>query len=514
MGGNIALQPESSASSRARRTASAYGIGLAGDDLLDRAIGDDDLGAHGVDQVAAGGDVDVGHEGEPVRREPRRQHRHLDDRHPVPAGDLGGDPEHLEVGQLLGTADLEHAAQCPGFVGHADQIPDHVVDGDRLRPGRDPSRHHHRRQVLDQLPGQLPGDSSAPHDDPRPQHRDRNAGRTEQALDLPPRAQVSGQLGALGSQPAEVDDLVHAGRRGRLPERPRCPCITVLEVIGIERVDQVVGDTDTPQRRIERRPGPARPPPTAVPGPSYSSGRRVIARTSCPAAIRAGTSRPPMKPVAPVTRISVTSGAVPRSVAPDTHSSGALGDVGAPGLVHAGLVGLHQRGDRQRLESLDDLLDLLRRDALLLVDRPDLRAEQLVQLLRDRAPVRGVDLGRRAGRLDRVAEVEQAEPDAELRTRDLEPTAAARSAGRPSASRVSRSAASERRPAWRSSSARAQLLARSRPSRARASRGAGRCPRERRPRGCRATYLSIADSVKPWPWSSCTSWSRATWSAL
>ena len=42
-----------------------------------------------------------------------------------------------------------------------------------------------------------------------------------------------------------------------------------------------------------------------MPGPSYDSGRRVMARTSWPSSISAGTSRLPMKPVAPVTRTVV-----------------------------------------------------------------------------------------------------------------------------------------------------------------------------------------------------------------
>src|SRR3954470_8856915 len=42
-------------------------------------------------------------------------------------------------------------------------------------------------------------------------------------------------------------------------------------------------------------------PATGVPAPSYRSGCRVIARTSCPASSRAGASRPPTNPDAPVT---------------------------------------------------------------------------------------------------------------------------------------------------------------------------------------------------------------------
>ena len=53
------------------RTASAYGHRLAGHQVADRVVGDDHLGAHRVDQVAAGGGVDVGDERDPVRRQPR-----------------------------------------------------------------------------------------------------------------------------------------------------------------------------------------------------------------------------------------------------------------------------------------------------------------------------------------------------------------------------------------------------------------------------------------------------------
>ena len=57
----------------------AYGLlvveRLARHDVADAGVGDEHLGAHRVDQVAAGGHVDVGDQGQPVRREAGRQHR-------------------------------------------------------------------------------------------------------------------------------------------------------------------------------------------------------------------------------------------------------------------------------------------------------------------------------------------------------------------------------------------------------------------------------------------------------
>src|SRR3954454_18853108 len=108
-----------------------------------------------------------------------------------------------------------------------------------------------------------------------------------------------------------------------------------------------------------------------------------------------------MNPVAPVTRTVRSPGAPPgwsvsvmvptlgtadqerrfRGAARSAAASCPGRDALALGLVHGALVGRDQAGDRERLEPLDDLLELLRGGPGLLVRRPHHRAEQLVELL-------------------------------------------------------------------------------------------------------------------------------------
>ena len=186
-------------------------------------------------------------------------------------------------------------------------------------------------------------------------------------------------------------------------------------------------------------------------------------------------------------------------------------DVLAAGLVHAGLVRRHQARDRQRLEPLDDALDRLGGGAGLLVDRPHHPAEHVVELLGDLVAVLGVDLAGRARRLEREPEVEQAEADRELGDRDLVAVAA----GRGDDAERGQGLEVRRRLSWRST--RRSRSARDISTGWSACHGASMVRRSAMSSGVAsagmpATYRSIADSVKPWLCSSCTSSSRATWS--
>src|SRR4051795_6258554 len=62
-------------------------------------------------------------------------------------------------------------------------------------------------------------------------------------------AQMRRRAGAVGAEPAEVDDLPHAcvGRFAR--DRLRCRAVLLLEVLGAERVDEVVDHLGTFQGR-------------------------------------------------------------------------------------------------------------------------------------------------------------------------------------------------------------------------------------------------------------------------
>ena len=62
-------------------------------------------------------------------------------------------------------------------------------------------------------------------------------------------AQVRRRIGAIGAEPSEVDDLLHACVRGLVRDRLRCRAILLLEVARAERVDEVVDDVRAFQGR-------------------------------------------------------------------------------------------------------------------------------------------------------------------------------------------------------------------------------------------------------------------------
>ena len=77
-------------------------------------------------------------------------------------------------------------------------------------------------------------------DDRGPQRGDGDAAAGEQVLDLAARAQVRGQLLVVAAEPAEVDDLLHAGLGRRGGEVARRLRVLVLEVRRVQRVHEVV----------------------------------------------------------------------------------------------------------------------------------------------------------------------------------------------------------------------------------------------------------------------------------
>ena len=166
----------------------------------------------------------------------------------------------------------------------------------------------HHRQPLGEVAQHLERRRSRAEHDRGPQHRGRHAGAEQDLGHLGARAQVRGELLALGLQRAEVDQPADArllcGPRHHLaPSAGRSPRSRARA----EGVDQVVDDVRRrrrrrrPGRRRPRRPGRS-PPGRTTGGRAAARGMRVITRTRWPAASSSGTSRPPMYPVAPVTR--------------------------------------------------------------------------------------------------------------------------------------------------------------------------------------------------------------------
>ena len=208
--------------------------------------------------------------------------------------------QHLEVAEDLGPADLEHPAEGGGLVDDAAEIADHVLDPDGLGLRRDPPWHDHRRQVLDQLAGQLPRRSAGTDDDSSAQHRHRHSGLAEKPLDLASRAQVRGELVVIAPEPPEVDDLAYAGFRGDPPEGAGGVGVASFEVHAVQRVHKIDRHVDAEQR-LDQGIGVVDVAADGFGLTGVVVGYRVMARTWNPRSTNVGTRRRPTNPVAPVT---------------------------------------------------------------------------------------------------------------------------------------------------------------------------------------------------------------------
>ncbi len=80
-----------------------------------------------------------------------------------------------------------------------------------------------------------------PDDDPGPDDGHRDAGRSEQLLDLTAAAQVRRQRVLVVAEPSEVNDSPQSGPRSCLAEHRGGVGILALEVGVAERVHEVVG---------------------------------------------------------------------------------------------------------------------------------------------------------------------------------------------------------------------------------------------------------------------------------
>ena len=146
------------------------------------------------------------HERDPQARQLRREHLDPDDDPRSQARRLRVPLHHLAVGQDVGAADVEPAADVRGHRRGADQVAQHVADRDRLDAVVHPARHGHRRQALGQVAHHLERRRARPEDHRGAQHGGRHAGGQQDLADLGARRQVRGEVLALGVQPAEVDD--------------------------------------------------------------------------------------------------------------------------------------------------------------------------------------------------------------------------------------------------------------------------------------------------------------------
>jgi len=153
---------------------------------LGRVVGDDHAVLEPLRQRAGDPVGNRGHEVDPQRTQPRRQHGHRQDDPAAKAELFGHDPHQLPVGHHIGSADLQRLAGGRRHLEAADQPVQHVGNGHRLALGGDPSGRHHDRESLDQIAEDLKRRRAGADDHRRPKGGHRHSAGGEDLLDLPP----------------------------------------------------------------------------------------------------------------------------------------------------------------------------------------------------------------------------------------------------------------------------------------------------------------------------------------
>ena len=228
--------------------------------------------------------------------------------------------------------------------GAADQVTQHVMDGDRLDAGVHPLGGDHGRQALGEVAEHLERRRSAADDHRGLQRGRRHAAGQQDVADLRAGAQVRRQFPGLpGDDAAQIDDALHSrGFRGRGEGLRRGAVAPFERRVRAEGVDEVVGDVHAlqgaPHRALVHHVGDrdlnvVRPRAVAeLAWIARHAPDRVSALSS------SGTSRPPMYPDAPVTRqfsgddmcrvlhgpaeAMMSAGSAPRPCARMTRSAG------------------------------------------------------------------------------------------------------------------------------------------------------------------------------------------------
>ena len=200
-------------------------------------------------------------------------------------GDRGVPLHHVAVGEDVRPADVEPAADLGRHRRAADQVVQHVADGDRLDPGVQPARGDHHRQPVGEVAEHLEGRRAGADDDRGPQYGRRHSGGEQDLADLATGVQVRRQLLALRDRGRR--DRRSAVRRPRGPQcrrsarcagrgpRTACRCRARGSGSRRRRPDRAPSRAASGRRRRPRRPRRRR----TSRGRAAGCGLRAIART-------------------------------------------------------------------------------------------------------------------------------------------------------------------------------------------------------------------------------------------
>src|SRR5581483_10640887 len=206
-------------------------------------IAHDDLRREALDERMADGAVDRRHGIDPVRGEAGRQQRHVDDEAATEPARLRVRLDHVAICRHLVAAELVHARRDRHG---AFEVVEKVTLTDGLDACAHPTRTHHERKTLGEVPEHLERDAARADDDRSPKLDDRYPSRSEQGTDLLTAREVLG--GGRVTETAEVHDPLEPGRGGGTSERECKSAIAVAKAFLLHRMDQVERDVYTTKR--------------------------------------------------------------------------------------------------------------------------------------------------------------------------------------------------------------------------------------------------------------------------
>ena len=180
---------------------------------LNPVVGDDGGVLEPVDQRTCGGGVHRSHQAQPVRRQSRGEHRHLDDQRVV-APDLGDLLDHLAIGHDLRPARLERLPDGLLQAGDLGQVGGDVGQRDRLGRGGHPTGAHHPGQTIDERHDRLERGAARADHHGCPDRRHRRRPRRQHPLGLAAAFEMLGELAVVLSQG-------RPGTRSAAPPRAR-----------------------------------------------------------------------------------------------------------------------------------------------------------------------------------------------------------------------------------------------------------------------------------------------------
>jgi hypothetical protein len=150
------------------------------------------------------------HQVNPIRTQAGGEDRHRDDPAARKSEFLSHDAHDVAVAKCLTPADVKNTADGFRCRQDANQVIEHILDGDGLAAGCDPLWRDHHWQTLNQIAKNLERRRTRANDHRCAQDCNRHSGRTERRLHIPARREMFAETETRLSKPAQINDAAHS----------------------------------------------------------------------------------------------------------------------------------------------------------------------------------------------------------------------------------------------------------------------------------------------------------------